>query len=249
MKSQVMRILMTGTLSLSLGGCYTLNRLENLGTEPPVTPIKDPTLLPNYHPVTMPMPESQNVVRQKNSLWTPGARGFFKDQRAKKVGDILTVKIDISENAKMTSKVKNDKTATEATSMNNAFGFEKYAQKVLPHGYDLNNLAKASSTPHFDGSGETGRTDVVKFDLAATITQILPNGNYVISGHQETRVNFDVRELGVTGIVRPEDITSTNDVPLEKIAQARLIYGGRGHLVDSAKPGWGQELLHFLSPF
>lgn len=249
MKSKLTQIMILGSVGVSLSGCYTLNRLENLGTEPPVTPIKDPTLLPNYHPVTMPMPDSQNVVRQKNSLWTTGARGFFKDQRAKKIGDILTVKIDISENAKMTSNVMNDRSATEATSVNNVFGFEKYAKKVLPSGYDLNNLAKASSKPHFDGSGETGRTDVVKFDIAATITQILPNGNYVISGHQETRVNFDVRELGVTGIVRPEDITSTNDVPLAKIAQARVTYGGRGHLVDSAKPGWGQELLHFLSPF
>lgn len=233
-----------------LAGCYNAGRLEDIGDVPNLNPIKDPTKLPDYHPVTMPMPEAQQDRAQVNSLWRSGARGFFKDQRAKKVGDILTVKVDISdEKAEFTQDTNNNRTATQKTAAPKVLGYETHFAKVLPEAVDPTNLVDVTSNPTMTGHGEVKRKEVLKFDLASTIIQILPNGNYVIQGRQEIRANFEVRELIVQGIVRPEDITSTNDIGLEKIAEARISYGGRGDQMDMQQAPLAHRLWNLISPF
>lgn len=233
-----------------LSGCYTFDRLGNLGDAPSSTPIKDPTKLPNYHPVTMPMPEPEEPVQRVNSLWQTGARGFFKDQRAKNRGDILTVDINISsQSAKIESKTKRERKTQEQLSIPNFLGYEGKLKNVLPSDVDPSNLITASNDPKTDSTGHTERSEDMQLKIAATIVQILPNGNYVIQGHQEMRVNFEMREIGIVGIVRPEDIDSTNTVKYEKIAEARIIYGGRGNIMDFQQPAWGQQLLGLVAPF
>jgi flagellar L-ring protein precursor FlgH len=246
----MMHCLRSLSLLLLLTGCYNLSRLEDVGDAPNVTPIKDPTKLPNHHPVTMPMPEPQHDHAQMNSLWRQGSRGFFKDQRAKRIGDILTVKVNISgETLKFENNLSRSHTSSENLKIPTLMGFEKYYDKILPNGFDKNNLLDASNSPSYDGKGSTERSETVAFDLAAEIIQILPNGNYVISGRQEIRGNGELRELSLKGIARPEDITSANTITMDKIAEGRIIYGGRGDLSDEAHIPYGQKLVDTISPF
>lgn len=237
-------------LSSLLTGCYTLDRLENVGDAPSSTPIKDPTKLPNYHPVTMPMPEVQQPERRVNSLWQTGARGFFKDQRAKRKGDILTVYIDISnQNAEINSQSERERDSSEKVQVNNFMGYEQQLSRVLPEGVNPAELIGLTTNPTFEGEGKTRRGESMRLKVAATIIQILPNGNYVIQARQELRVNFEMREIGITGIVRPEDIDSTNTVKYENIAEARIVYGGRGNIMDFQQPAYGQQILNHILPF
>ncbi len=237
-------------LCLLLSGCYALNRLENVGDRPSITPIKDPTKLPNYHPVTMPMPEPKEHEHRVNSLWQDGARGFFKDQRAKRVGDILTVNVNITnDQAEFSSDTDRDRETTEKFSVNSFMGYEKDFAQVLPEAVIPKDLVGLSNKPTYKGGGKTKRSEKMSFKLAVTIVQILPNGNYVISGRQEMRVNFENREISLTGIVRASDITSANTVSYEKIAEARISYGGRGNIMDYQQPPIGSQIMTHISPY
>lgn len=243
-------LLSTLFLCLALTGCYTLDRLENVGDRPPITPIKDPTKLPNYHSVTMPMPEPQEHVQRVNSLWQAGAQGFFKDQRAKRVGDILTVDVNIAgDSAEFSSESDRTRETTEKFTVDNFMGVEKSFAEVLPEAVVPEKLLGLSNKPTYKGKGKTKRSEKMTFKMAATIVQILPNGNYVISGRQETRVNFENREISLMGIVRPSDITSANTVSYEKIAEARITYGGRGNIMDYQQPAYGAQIMTQLSPY
>lgn len=253
-QSKTLSAVMVLLSSLWGAGCYNLSRLENAGEKPPLNPIKDPTKLPSYHPVTMPMPAATNPAAEgphMNSLWRPGARGFFKDQRAKKEGDILTVKVNISgETFDMSATMKRERKSHQATAVNKLMGYEKYAPKVLPLGFDLTDLVNLDSNSKYESDpAQTTRTDTVTVTIAATITQILPNGNLVVSGRQEVRGGAEVREIFLTGIVRPEDVSSANTVDAQKIAELRMSYGGRGQISDFAQVPYGQEIIDLISPF
>lgn len=237
-------------LCWTLCGCYSLNRLENVGDAPSITPIKDPTKMPNYHPVTMPMPEAQEHETRVNSLWQDGAKGFFKDQRAKNIGDILTVDVNVTgDQAEFSSDTNRSRETTEKFGVDNFLGMEKSFAEVLPEAVDPSKLMGLSNKPTYKGTGTTKRTEKMTFKLAVTIVQILPNGNYVISGRQEMRVNFENREISLVGIVRPSDITSANTVSYEKIAEARISYGGRGNIMDYQQPPIGQQIMTHISPY
>lgn len=237
-------------MALSLSGCYALNRLENVGDRPSVTPIKDPTKLPNYHPVTMPMPEAVEHEHRVNSLWQDGAQGFFKDQRAKRVGDILTIDVNVtSDFAEFSSNTDRKRETTEKFGVDNFLGTETEFAKYLSETVDPTKLLGLSSKPTYKGNGKTKRSEKMSFKLAATIVQILPNGNYVVSGRQEMQVNFENRELSLMGIVRPSDITSSNTISYEKIAEARITYGGRGNIMDYQQPPVGSQIMTHVSPY
>lgn len=248
---EIYRMVISCLCLLFLSGCYTATRLESLGDKPPLTPIKDPTKLKNYHPVTMPMPEpnTQHTARV-NSLWQDGAKGFFKDQRAKNVGDILTVEVNITgdlvEFSSSTDRARENKQTAGLTKF---FGFEGTLDNILPDGVDPSALIDYNNKPEYTGSGQTKRQEKMSFKVAATIVQILPNGNYVVSGRQEIRANFENREIGLTGIVRPSDITSVNTISYDKIAEARISYGGRGNIMDYQQPPVGSQVLTHAMPF
>lgn len=238
----------------ALSGCNFLNRMSEVGAEPKMSAIENPVQQANYRPVSMPMPKPVVAHAAANSLWRPGARAFFKDQRAAEVGDILTVVVNISGDDKDTATLKNtlerdrDK-SRESADIPYFMGYEQALNAVLPSGVDPTNLVDLGSDSHYKGEGKVDRNEEIKLRLAAVITQVLPNGNLVIAGKQEIRVNYELRQLTVTGVIRPQDIASDNAVKWDKIAEARITYGGRGQLTDLQQPRYGQQIFDIVFPF
>ncbi|MCP4924159.1 MAG: flagellar basal body L-ring protein FlgH [bacterium] len=248
------KLLMVLTLLALTSACTP--RLGYIGKEPPLTHITNPIAQPNYQPVTMPMPSPsmpsqgpQVQIRKTNSLWQSGARAFFKDQRASRVGDIVTVTVAVKDTVKISNDSKRSRQTAEKVAVDNFMGIENNLSNFLPTGVDPGKLIGISSNPTHAGKGSIDRTDEVSTKIAATITQVLPNGNLVIWGRQEMRVNFEVRDLTVMGIVRPSDIAADNTIDYLKIAEARLSYGGRGHISEMQQPPYGQQILNIISPF
>ena len=236
--------------SLALSGCNMLNRLAAVGDEPELATISNPGAGPNgVTPVSLPMPMPQSVERHPNSLWRPGSRAFFKDQRASEVGDILTVVIDIADNASISNTTTRARTNSEDASAGNFLGLESKLNNIFPDAIDPDNLVDLDSNSTSQGTGAVDRGETINLRVAGLITQVLPNGNYVIAGRQEVRVNYEVRELQVAGVVRPEDITSQNTVNYDQIAEARIAYGGRGHISDVQQPRYGQQVYDIIWPF
>ena len=229
-----------------LSGCAALDRLISVGEQPRLSTIENPTAQPGYKPVHMPMPTPQPASYNPNSLWRNGSRAFFKDQRAHQVGDILTVKVKITDKATVENESSRSRKNSEDSGIDNFFGKTKVP--ILNTGVPT-RIFTADSTASSEGKGSIDRKDEITTNVAGVVTQVLPNGNLVIEGKQEVRVNFEVRELIVAGIVRPEDIESDNTIDSTKIAQARIAYGGRGQITDVQQPRYGQQVLDILLPF
>lgn len=236
-------------LALALSGCNALSRIATVGAEPPLTQIENPVHRPDYRPVSMPMPAPQPVERNANSLWRTGARAFFKDQRAGNVGDILTVVVDLEDEATINNSTTRARTGTEDASLNAFLGYETSLSRVLPEAINPGNLIDTDSASGSTGTGTISRDESIELRIAAVVTQILPNGNMAIYGRQEFRVNYEARQLQVAGVIRPEDVTSTNTVSYDQIAEARISYGGRGQISDLQQPRYGQQVLDIIFPF
>lgn len=236
-------------LAIALSGCNALSRIATVGSEPPLTQIENPTARPDYRPVSMPMPAARPVERNANSLWRTGARAFFKDQRAGDVGDILTVVVDLEDEATINNSTTRARTGTEDASLNAFLGYETSLGRVLPDTINPGNLLDADSASGSTGTGTISRDEDIELRIAAVVTQILPNGNMAIYGRQEFRVNYEARQLQVAGVIRPEDVSSTNTVSYDQIAEARISYGGRGQISDLQQPRYGQQVLDIIFPF
>ena len=237
-------------LALGIAGCgNTLERIARVGEEPPLDPILNPNAQTAYRPVSLPMPDPLTDARQPNSLWRQGSRAFFKDQRAGRVGDILTVVIEISDEAKLDNKTTRTRSADESAGLDNLLGYESRLADIFDHDVVPGDLANADSDSTSTGDGKVERGEDIKLRMAAVITQIMPNGNLVLQGSQQVRVNFEMRNLQVRGVIRPEDITSLNEVPYDKIAEARIAYGGEGTISDLQQPRYGQQIFDILFPF
>ena len=242
-------ILSTMGLYVSIAGCGQLDRLANVGQTPKLSAIESPVEKKGYRPVRLPMPEPVAIVHQPNSLWRSGARAFFKDQRASRIGDILTIQVKIDDKAEIANSTKRNRTNSENNNVPVMAGFNKLLKKILPKSANPANLITAESDSKSEGSGTIDREEGIETTIAAIVTQVLPNGNMVIEGRQEIRVNFEVREIIVAGIIRPEDIASGNTIESTKIAEARISYGGRGHISDIQQPRLGQQVMDILLPF
>lgn len=243
------RLVLTSALVLALGGCNMVSRLANIGGEPNLSRIEDPTRQRDYKPVAMPMPAPEVVQRQANSLWRPGSRQFFKDQRAARVGDILTVSVNVSEKAELNNTTERSRTNSDSATLDSFLGYETKLNKVFPSAIDNTSLIDLGSAMGNKGSGKIQRGETISVKVAAIVTQILPNGNLVVQGRQEIRVNYEVRELLVSGVVRPEDITATNTVQHTQMAEARIAYGGRGQISDVQQPRYGQQVWDIIFPW
>jgi flagellar L-ring protein FlgH len=232
-------------------GCSTLSRLSDVGNVPGLTHIEDPTTAPGYRPVSLPQPIPQQVDAGQNSLWRPGARAFFKDQRAKVIGDVMTVNVNIQDQGQINNTTTRSTKADENATIPNFLGLESpsFVGKILPKAYDPNNAIHATSDGSSQGVGTVNRQETIQIKMAAVVTQVMPNGNLVIQGRQEVRVNFEVRELIVNGVIRPEDIDSSNSIDSAKIAEARIAYGGRGQLTDVQQPRYGQQIYDLIFPW
>jgi len=246
--SRLRRIAISALLlaSCALGGCSSIDRLSQIGEQPKLSAIDNPTTQPGYKPVQMPMPKPEVASYNPNSLWRNGSRAFFKDQRARQVGDLLTVTVNITDKANIANETQRSRTNSEDSGITDFIGSKTITQanKILP-----GRILTADSTASSDGKGSVNRTEALQTNVAAVVTQVLPNGNLVVEGKQEIRVNYEIRELVVAGIVRPEDIQSDNTIDSSKIAQARIAYGGRGQITDVQQPRYGQQVMDVLLPF
>jgi flagellar L-ring protein precursor FlgH len=201
-------------------------------------------------PVSLPMAAPPTERYAANSLWRDGARTFFNDQRASRVGDILTVKIDISDKAELQNSTQRSRTGSSETSITNFLGFEsKLGSLPLPNAATTDPLFAGEGSTTSQGQGAVNREEKIELTVAAIVVQILPNGNLVIDGSQEVKINHELRELHVSGIIRPEDISSDNQIRHSQIAEARISYGGRGTISTVQRPGIGQRVVDAIAPW
>lgn len=230
--------------AISLGACSTA--LETV-RGPELAPIGYPAALVPVQQTYLPAPEDRPA--SANSLWRTGARSFFGDQRARRVGDILTVSIDIDDRAQTSNSTQRARTNEMSGGVTNFFGLENSLGQAFPGGFDPANLVGLEGQSNAAGSGSVSRSERVSLTIAAVVTAVLPNGNLVIQGRQEVRTNREIRELTVAGIVRPEDISSGNTVSHTQIAEARISYGGRGDISRMQATPAAQSLVERFSPF
>jgi flagellar L-ring protein precursor FlgH len=237
--------------AVALSACSTMSRLENIGHAPELSAVERPALYAGAKPAAfMPMPRQETPVYNANSLWAAGARSFFKDQRATKVGDIVTVRIDIADRAKVSNQTSRSRKADEKADLTNILGLENsVAGQFLPGGYNPSAAVNLGSDSSTTGAGAVDRSEQIALTVAAVVTQVLPNGNLVVEGRQEVRINFELRDLTVSGVVRPEDVSATNEIKHTQLAEARISYGGRGQITDMQQPRLGQQVVDILFPF
>lgn len=254
MKRIVPLLLIVSTVS----GCGAVGHLKAVGKAPKMSPAEQ-TIAPAIEPslglqgaayrtgypglaAVAPPPPSA-------SLFRTGSGAFFRDQRAGRVGDILTVRIAIADKAAVDNSTSRSRTGTEQSGITGLLGLQAPLAKVLPGTVDPSKLIDTNSSSQSNGAGTTSRSETINMTVAATVVGVMPNGNLLIRGKQEVRVNFELRELIVSGIVRPEDIARDNSIRHTQIAEARISYGGRGQLTDAQQARWGQQILDALSPF
>lgn len=245
------RLLTICALLSALAGCSTFDTLKTVGEAPTLTAINDPTAQAGYRPINMPMPEVVVASYQPNSLFSNDARGFFKDQRAHKIGDILTVLVTIDDTAQISNATSRSRNAKNEAGVGGVLGsiFGGIGGGVPGLDVSADGSISTQSGLSDGGNGSVNRKETLETRVAAVVTQRLPNGNLVIEGRQEVRVNFEVRDLIVMGIVRPEDINADNTVPSSKIAEARISYGGRGQITAVQQPRYGQQITDAILPF
>ena len=216
--------------------------------------VRGPELAPIGYPAAL-VPVNQQYLEppaqaaSANSLWRTGARSFFGDQRARHVGDILTVNIDIDDRAQVQNSTARSRNNEINSGVTNLFGLEAEAMDSIGGAFDPSALIGFGGESTSNGSGVISRSEKVSLTVAAVVTAVLPNGNMVIQGRQEVRTNREVRELTVAGIVRPEDISSANTIAHTQIAEARISYGGRGDVSRVQAPPAAQALAERFNPF
>lgn len=235
-----------GLAALMLGGCAGLGE----ATAPPqMTPINNPATIAGSQRVSMPLPAPVVEAQAPNSLWRAGAKSFFNDQRASKIGDILTVNIEIADSAQLNNTTARSRTGSTETGIQALLGLEANIQKALPGSPSLDPAVGFSSNSASNGTGSVNRQEKVNLTVAAVITDRLPNGNLVIGGSQEVRINNELRELLVSGVIRPEDVAADNTIAHSKIAEARISYGGRGDISQVQRDKYGKLIYDQITPF
>lgn len=242
-----MRLAVLAALAFApLAACSTV---QEVARGPQLTPVGYPAALIPQEQVVLPMAQTAPPPANANSLWRTGARTFFGDQRAARVGDILTVQIDIDDSARTQNTTTTSRTSGQTMGFPHLFGLESSLGKILPGGFDPSAAIETGSTSSKAGAGAVTRSEKISLTIAAVVTGVLPNGNMVIQGTQEVLTNGEMRRLTVSGIVRPEDISAANTIRHSQIAEARIAYGGRGDISRAQKTPVGQGLVETFSPF
>ena len=238
-------------LGLVLGGCGTV---KDAVRGPKLTDMNSHALAASMQAspaviASSAKPAAPPAASTANSLWRPGARAFFIDQRASKPGDILTVLINIDDSAKLQNNTTSSRQNATKGEISHVLGLETALAKVMPKGFDPTNALDQSGSTSSTGAGSVDRQEQITVTVAAVVTGVLPNGNLLIQGSQEMKTNNELRELSISGIVRPEDISATNTINHTQIAEARIQYGGRGDLTRTQNTPYGQAVAESLSPF
>lgn len=242
-----MRLLMLVTLAIALCGC---ERLANVGRVPALTRTEQGA---EYYAMTgIGLPRQGAAPThpgQRASLWSGNRQSLLGDRRAGGPGDILTVVIEIDDEAAMSNSSGRSRSGSESLSIPSFFGLpQRMDEEILAEGATMADAVSGDSASDFQGDGSVTRKEKLELRIAATVTGRMPNGVLQIEGSQEVRVNFEIRELLVTGFVRPEDISRLNEITYDKIAGARISYGGRGQIFDVQQPRYGQQIADILLP-
>lgn len=223
-------------LATSLGGCTAM---KDLGREPQMTSVGTGLAVPRA-----PLPGNFPTWNGHayHSSWGQSGQALFQDPRATNVGDIVTVIISINDQAKF------DNTSERRRASNANLGLD-LSFSTPSHSTSLTGDGAATSNSRSKGEGKIDRSEKLRLSIAGVVTEVLPNGNLMVSGSQEVRVNYELRVLHIAGIVRPRDISRNNTIAYEKIAEARVSYGGRGRLMEVQQPAIGHQIYDNLTPF
>lgn len=232
-------------LAVAVSGC---SRLADVGQAPELTPVVE-----SAEHVAMAAPQPVDILAQRDplraaSLWTGDRQSLLGDRRAGRRGDIMTVVVEIDERAEIGNSTNRSRSGSENMQIPELFGLPQRLEDDIPGG-GLANAVSTSSSSASNGSGGVSRQERLTLRVAATVVDVQPNGVLRIEGRQEVRVNFELREMLVTGYVRPEDISRQNEITYDKIAAARISYGGRGQITDVQQPRYGQQVADILLPF
>jgi flagellar L-ring protein precursor FlgH len=198
-----------------------------------------------------PLPEDvvPETPTDASSLWTAGRSSLFGDRRAAQRGDILTVVIEIDDKAEISNSSDRSRAGSENMGMPSLFGIPQRLNESLPEGASMAEAVNTTGASSYEGSGNVSRNEKLTLRVAATVVEELANGVLRIEGQQEVRVNYELRELIISGYVRPTDISRQNEITYDKIAGARVSYGGRGQITDVQQPRYGQQVADILLPF
>ncbi|MEP1767150.1 MAG: flagellar basal body L-ring protein FlgH [Sulfitobacter sp.] len=240
---------------LKIGGLLVLGlsmacaRTGHIGKPPSFTPVNEAPEAKAMIDPGLPAVLLERRPADEASLWSPSRASLLGDRRAVVRGDILTVVIEIDEQAEISNSSDRSRSGSESLSVPSLFGLPQRLNTKLPEGASSDALVGIDSQSSSSGDGSVKRNEKLELRIAAIVIDVLPNGVLSISGNQELRVNFELRELLVTGFVRPEDISRQNEVTYDKIASARVSYGGRGQISDVQQPRLGQQVLDAVLPF
>jgi len=245
------RIWSTGSLIAALGvvGLSGCTPLSSVGRTPELTSSVGTN---EYLAMTLPvLPENSRQIVQgtEASLWSGRRDSLLGDRRARITGDILTVVIEIDDQAEFFNTTERERDGAEELSVNNLVGIPQRVDDLLPGDATLGSAIDLQSSSESSGEGSISRQEKLTLRVAATIIGKMPNGVFQIEGSQEVRVNYEVRELSISGFVRPEDVSRKNEITYDKIASARISYGGRGQISNLQQPRYGQQIADIILPF
>ena len=229
-----------------LAGCASL---DEVGRAPSFSPLEGSYQHHAMYSNALPEQADPDGPTDASSLWTASRASLLGDRRAGNRGDILTVVIEIDDSAEISNSSGRSRTGSQSMGIPSLLGIPQRIDRALPQGATMAEAVRTNSSSTFAGDGSVSRQEKLTLRVAATVVERLPNGVLRIEGQQEVRVNFEMRELIVTGYVRPADISRTNEVTYDKIAGARISYGGRGQITDVQQPRYGQQITDILLPF
>jgi len=231
-------------LVLSLAAC---GAMQDVGKAPAFSPVEGGD---EYFAMTSAgLPGGGGGTATPASLWSGNRDSLLGDRRAATRGDILTVVIEIDDKAEISNSSDRSRTAGDKMGVPSMLGIPQVLDDALADGSGMADAYNMKSTSSYQGDGSVRRKEKLTLRVAATITEVLPNGVLRLQGSQEVRVNFEIRELIVTGFARPEDISRQNEITYDKIAAARISYGGRGQITDVQQPRYGQQIIDNVLPF
>ncbi len=233
-------------LPLLLAACGDLSQV---GKAPDFSPLEGSYQHHSLYSTPMPESSDPNAPTDASSLWTGQTTSLLGDRRAAQRGDILTVVIEIDDKAEISNSTGRSRTGSRTMGIPQLLGIPQRLDDMLPEGASMAEAVETDSSSTFKGNGNVSRKEKLTLRVAATVVEELPNGVLRIEGQQEVRVNYELRELIVTGYVRPADISRQNEITYDKIAGARISYGGRGQITEMQQPSYGQQIVDKALPF
>jgi flagellar L-ring protein precursor FlgH len=224
-------------------------RLSEVGRAPEFTPLEGSYQHHAMYSSPLPQDAPGSGPTGGSSLWAAGRTSLLGDRRAERTGDILTVVVEIDDSAEISNSSNRSREGEDRMQIDALFGLPERLDARLPEGASMANAVNTGSSSEYAGEGGVRRNEELTLRIAATVVEELPNGVLRIEGQQEVRVNFELRELIVTGYVRPADVSRQNEITYDKIAGARISYGGRGQISDVQQPRYGQQVTDILLPY